>query len=226
MTFLSRSSAISSLPSKETQLYLVDLKNIKNAEVSQAKTLLDRETFERANRCIFLKDRQRKIVVYAALRFYLEGLIGQKASDIKLLRTSCGKPYVKERPVHFNISHTRQYAMLSFHPYFPIGVDIEQVRKTSNVLELADLFMHPDEKIQMLDSGDVIDYFFSLWSCKEAFLKAKGISFDQLPKWNLEMDFSYNNYQSVSSKHDIYLYGETIKSHKIAVCIDREKALI
>lgn len=223
MTFLSRSKALSFPNLEEAQLYLIDLRNIRDTEVIHAETFFDKETADRANRHIFLEDRHKRTVVYAVLRFYLEKLIGQKSSEIKILRDSYGKPYLKGLPVHFSISHTEQYAVLAFHPYFPIGVDIEHVRDISNVLEMSDLFMHHREKAKMFRFIDTIDYFFSLWCSKEAFLKAKEINFDQLPNWNLGINFSFGGYECFSSKHGIYLYGKTIRSHKIAVCIDKKR---
>ncbi|MCB9092749.1 MAG: 4'-phosphopantetheinyl transferase superfamily protein [Halobacteriovoraceae bacterium] len=204
---------------------MIDLRKIRDTEVTHAETLLDKETADRANRHIFLEDRHKRIIVYAVLRFYLEKLIGQKSSEIKILRDSYGKPYLKGLPVHFSISHTEQYAVLAFHPYFPIGIDIEHVRNILNLLEISDLFMHHEEKAKMFHCKDIIGYFFSLWSSKEAFLKAKEIQFDQLPKWNLDINFSFGGYECFSSKQDIYLYGKTIRSHKIAVCVD-EKAVL
>ena len=225
MTFLTRSSTIFLSHFKEAQFYLIDLKKIQNLEVLQAKKLLDKESLNKANKHIFREDRQKKILIYAFLRFYLASLTGQKASKIRLLRDSYGKPYIKGLPIHFNISHTKQYAVLAFHPCLPIGVDIEQVRNIPDILTVADLFMHQHEKRQLIDSKDPLNYFFSLWCAKEAFLKVTSISFDQLPNWHLDIGLNHDNKPFMSLKHNIYLYKEKVKSHKLAVCVENRKII-
>lgn len=218
MIFLSRSQSLSLPDFKEAQFYLINLQVIQDAEVENAQELLDAESLSRANRHIFREDQHRAILVHAFLRFHLENLIKQKASEIKILRDAVGKPYIMGTPIHFNLSHTKQYALLAFHSHCPIGVDIEQVQNISDLLNVADRFMHPSEKSQMSHSTDPHDYFFSLWCAKEAFLKATGISFDQLPDWCLNDNLSHDTTLFTSINHKIYVYKDIVESHKLAVC--------
>lgn len=218
MTFLCRSRSICLPQFKEAQFYLIDLQNIQEAEVEEAKRLLDAESLHRANRRILLEDRQKAIIVQGFLRFYLENFIKQKASQIKILRDISDKPYVMDTPIHFNLSHTKQYAFIAFHPHRAIGVDIELIQNIPDFLKVADLFMHPSEKSQMIHPQDPLDYFFSLWCAKEAFLKTVGISFDQLPDFCLNLEKSQNNYLCTTVNHQIYVYRDIIESHKLAVC--------
>ncbi len=213
-----RSQSLSLPDFKEAQFYLIDLEEIEDAEVETAIGFLDEESLHRANKRVFREDRHRAILIHAWLRFYLERLINQKASEIKIERDPFGKPYIPGFPIHFNLSHTKRYALLAFDFYHPIGVDIEQIHAIPDFLKIADLFMHPYEKRKLVRSDNSRDYFFSLWCAKEAFLKTVGIGFDELSEWCLDADLSNENQVFSSRNCEIYVYKDRVESHQLAVC--------
>jgi 4'-phosphopantetheinyl transferase len=85
-----------------------------------------------------------------------------------------GKPAVEGHPdMHFNISHSGDYVVCAVSNVLT-GIDIERIRKINFQVakryfsdgECNDLFSLPDE-LQL-------DYFFTLWTIKESYLKAIG----------------------------------------------------
>lgn len=215
MHFLSRSRSLCFPQLPEVQLFVVDFQDIRDKEVEEAKEFLDEESLERAKRNIFKENQNKSILTHAILRYYLEAFTKQPAAKIKILRTPRGKPYMANFPIHFNLSHTSQYALLGFHPYSPIGVDIEQMRNDLDFSKIADLFMHPSEKEKMDLNKNPIDNFFNLWCAKEALLKAKDGSFAELPL--LYLDTTDNN-QFISKPYEIRVYSQCIELHKLAIC--------
>jgi phosphopantetheinyl transferase len=187
MTFLSRSHSLSLPPFEEAHFWVIDLHAIQEKEVEEALKFLNQEAIDRANKLIFLEDRHRSIIVHAILRIYLEQITKKKP---EILRDAFGKPYLKGHDLHFNISHTKQYAFLGFYPHHPIGVDIEQ-------------------------SHIPLDLPFE-WCAMEAFLKAKGSGFAMNPLPDLRK--ASNCY--ISQDCNIYVYDDQIKGHKLAVCLD------
>ena len=86
-----------------------------------------------------------------------------------------GKPSLANNEFHFNISHTNGAAVCATSVDGSIGIDIERVRKL-RPQEFKRFFTRPE-----LDFiGDDIHRFITLWSRKEALMKAdgRGISMD------------------------------------------------
>ena len=75
------------------------------------------------------------------------------------------KPYIPDSNIHFNLSHSEQYAICAISNY-EIGCDIEKMKKDRNK-KIAERFFHEKES---KDEGD----FYRLWTLKESFIKATG----------------------------------------------------
>ncbi len=77
--------------------------------------------------------------------------------------------------LHFNVSHSGDYALYAISPDLEVGVDVElpRGRRTD---ALARRFFAPGEQARLfaLDEPARATAFFKLWTCKEAFLKATG----------------------------------------------------
>ena len=79
----------------------------------------------------------------------------------------------------FNWSHSGDVALLAVArgpAGFQIGVDVEVVRPRSRAMELARRFFAPEETAELneLADADRLGGFLSLWTAKEAVLKAHG----------------------------------------------------
>lgn len=116
-----------------------------------------------------------------ALHHYRNQLLSQQlecslqASDFA--QTHHGKPYLKHYPaVAFNHSHSAlHYALVSSTSVQDLGVDIEDLERVVRFEALAKHAFHPDEfKLwQQLDYDR--EYWFKVWTTKEAVLKASGL---------------------------------------------------
>ncbi|MCC9019513.1 MULTISPECIES: 4'-phosphopantetheinyl transferase superfamily protein [Flavobacterium] len=82
-----------------------------------------------------------------------------------------GKPFYSGGK-KFNISHSGSFVTVAFSDK-EIGIDIEKCSDfdISTVLD----YLHVQEKEFILDANDSSDAFFTVWTRKEAYLKAKGI---------------------------------------------------
>ena len=84
-----------------------------------------------------------------------------------------GKPFLAGFDnVHFNLSHSGTYAVCAFDSD-PVGIDIERIKPVK--AGIAERFFSSEEQ-QFLDacSVDKAKAFFTVWTRKEAFLKAVG----------------------------------------------------
>ena len=163
----------------EVQLWRVDLEAI-GAEESRWQTVLSSDETARASRFHFPRDRQRFVASRAFLRTILAGYL---AVDPKAISFSYSK---KEKPslgpahavsdVTFNVSHSGGVALFAITRRRDIGVDVEQVRRDSDLNAIARRFFsaHEQSQLAVMVPEERIDAFFRCWTRKEAYIKATG----------------------------------------------------
>ncbi|HEY4291492.1 4'-phosphopantetheinyl transferase family protein [Luteibacter sp.] len=109
----------------------------------------------------------------------LRGYVGDEAVPIE--RGEHGKPYfpAPHDTLGFNWSHSGDVALLALgrgSAGFEVGVDVEAVRPRARALELSQRFFAPPEtaRLQGLPEPERLQGFLTLWTAKEAVLKAHG----------------------------------------------------
>ena len=90
----------------------------------------------------------------------------------EILLDAAGKPYLKDIPLHFSLSHSGRYAACAVSDR-PIGLDI-QIR-TAWDPALTARFFTEDEQLFLRRSQESDRDFTALWCRKEAFLKVTGL---------------------------------------------------
>ena len=87
-----------------------------------------------------------------------------------------GKPFLKQKQLQFNVSHTEDTALYAFTPQQVIGIDLEYLGKETEYKQIAQRFFTPAEAelINNATPPDCQRLFFHLWTVKEAYLKAIG----------------------------------------------------
>lgn len=88
----------------------------------------------------------------------------------EILRTEKGKPYFKEAPVEFSVSHTAAL-WVCLMDREPVGVDVQCVRKC-RAEQIASRYFTPDEREYIKRMGEA--GFFQIWARKEAYVKFTG----------------------------------------------------
>ena len=91
-----------------------------------------------------------------------------------------GKPYIKDRHVFFNISHSASYIALSLSNEIECGIDIETIKDRVNLDNLAKRVLKPCEyqtfnDKKLISNECALNYFYNIWTIKEALLKHSGI---------------------------------------------------
>lgn len=91
-------------------------------------------------------------------------------------RPSVAGPETAE-PVHFNLSHTRGMVVLALGRDPLVGVDVEPIDRTVDVLPIVDRFFSTTEAaaLRALPVERHRDRFLALWTLKEAYIKARGM---------------------------------------------------
>ena len=150
--------------------------------VCSLEKILSEDERERAGRFHFSRDRARFTAGRAALRILLGAYLGKPAREVALEAASSGKPRLaagEAGAVSFNVSHSRELALLAFTAGREVGVDVEFADPALAWAEVAPGFCTGSEleQLRALPKGGARERFFKIWTAKEARLKASGEGF-------------------------------------------------
>jgi 4'-phosphopantetheinyl transferase len=155
------------------------------AHLPSQRTLVDRANFvlsaderERIGKFRFEAHRERALLTRGILRFLLGAYSRTAPEQLVFVYGPHGKPAVDtSNPLHFNTSHSGDYAAFAFTRLGDVGVDIELVRNDlTRREEIAAKYFAPGEREQLRNvmESQRTQAFFELWTRKEAFVKARG----------------------------------------------------
>jgi len=172
-------------------------------------------------------DRDRYIISHAYLRILLSKYYPLIQKDEwKFKVNKYGKPEISNECsyyIYFNISHTETCAYLIFSTYPSCGIDVETYKKINLKKEMLNLIFTNEEKKEFTLYENKIEFFYILWTLKEAYLKAKGVGFFE----NMSnVDFSYyfsknlNNFFVNNNTEYYWVYKN--KDHILSIAILNE----
>ena len=168
------SPASPSIENDEVHLWKVDL----SATVPDVR-LLSRDEHERAARFHFEKDRQHFKASRSALRMILSRYLNLPPESLEFAQTEYGKPFLtnlEAAGVLFNLSHSGEVALIAVAREREVGVDVEFMRADFATNEVAEHFFSMAEiyTLSGLEPKLRAQAFFSCWTRKEAYVKARG----------------------------------------------------
>lgn len=171
------------------RIWLIDL-DAPGAEDGAA--LLSSDETARAARFAFDRHRRRFIAGRAALRRILGTEIGHAPETLIFAYSPAGKPSLDGAAapaVHFNLSHSDQWALMAVTRLGAVGVDIEKARPLPDVLRLAETAFSAAEleELRTMPESRRQEAFFAGWTRKEAYLKARGDSLAGLKQFDVSL---------------------------------------
>ena len=143
--------------------------------VAALRSILSPDETIRAARFHFERDRHRFAVARGALRSLLGCYLSLSPAQVQINYSPRGKPAVSS-PLHFNLSHSGELALLAVTRIGEIGVDVEHIRPVKDAGHIAERFFSPRESaaFKSLPRLKKPAAFFNLWTRKESWLKATG----------------------------------------------------
>lgn len=146
--------------------------------VENLRSMLSKDEQQRAARFKLERDRTRFIVVRGTLRKLLERYTGLSLNKHSFHYGRYGKPALPANSIiYFNLAHSQDLVLYAFARERELGIDVECVRPEFADEEIAARYLSPRELslLRALPSERRAERFFSYWTCKEAYLKAKGM---------------------------------------------------
>lgn len=175
---------------RDVRVYYINLKGIADWECKYFMNKLNDEE----------KNRAAKMVPSVAKKFIACRAIGKQAlcdqlniNNVTFSYLKYGKPYIQHyQDIYFNISHSKDLAVLGISLVAPIGIDIEFIDQAFEWKDLMNLLMSKEEKSWILKENSICR-FFAIWTMKEAILKQKGegITFGHFPKIEIRKNSFY-----------------------------------
>ncbi len=173
----------------------------------------------RADRCRIPYPQFQFIVIRGILRQLLSRYVGIPAKALQFEKLEHGKPALTNSvlfPVQFNVSHTKDLALIAITSHHAVGVDVERIDRTISDHEIAKRYFSTRESsyLSSLTPAERSQQFFSLWTCKEAYLKMQGTGITGgLAKCEIVLDPHYRQGEPLRwIQHDA---GEPIPLHSI-----------
>jgi 4'-phosphopantetheinyl transferase len=149
-------------------------------DLDGGRELLSPDERERAARFHFEQHRRRYLIAHIALHRILSRYLQIDPAQLSFELGSNGKPNLPaalgSSGIEFNLSHSNEMALLAVNRVGEVGVDLEYVKPGFKFEEIAEGFFTAREVVALrgLPSELQRQAFFKCWTCKEAFLKAKG----------------------------------------------------
>jgi 4'-phosphopantetheinyl transferase len=136
---------------------------------------------DRAGKFYFMPDRARYVIGRGLCRILLGRCLGIPPERLSFAYGPKGKPKLAEElqqsQLHFNVTHSGDFVLVALAYRYELGVDVELIERDVEVDGIAQQFFSANERASLI--ADVPadrkhDAFFTCWTRKEAYLKARG----------------------------------------------------
>ena len=152
------------------------------ATLAECRELLSEDERERAARFRFPEHQRRYVAARGCVRQLLACYLGgQDAASLRFAYGPAGKPELAGGGVHFNLSHSGEWALLAVSKE-TVGVDLEQIRTLDYDAVGREVFT-ADDRVALAHAPEEqkAATFFRLWVRREAQLKACGTGLGEPP---------------------------------------------
>jgi 4'-phosphopantetheinyl transferase len=134
----------------------------------------------KAGRFRFSRDQHRYVISHGLLRTILGAYVEEGPSELIFEKTNSGKPFLATKTrkgrIQFNMTHSEDVVCYIMSRENEVGIDIEYVKPNFDWYSIAKVYFtfHEMSLLESLPGDEQIRTFFTLWTRKEALLKATG----------------------------------------------------
>ena len=169
------------LSANEIHLWVIDVNNQRlNNNHSYLNKILDVKEKEKLTRYLLDGHKKRFLYSRSMLKLLISNYLHVEPHRISIKYNERGKPELEEKNnlinLNFNISHSHELIIFVFTLENSIGVDIEYIDKSRDIMGIAKKFFSKDEYSCISKYKDDLQFriFYILWTFKEALLKCCG----------------------------------------------------
>lgn len=195
------------LEENETHLWWVYADQVRDPALLRRQfAILSEREQQQQQRFRFEKGRHQYLVSHALVRETLSRYAPVAPAEWSFSTNRYGRPAIAEPAefthLRFNLSHADGMAVVALARDRDVGVDVENVTRQGQLLEIADRFFSPAEvrQLHQVDFSHRRSMFFEFWTLKEAYIKARGMGL-AIPLDSFSFDLS-NSANPAISFHD------------------------
>jgi len=150
------------------------------ALLAEYRELLDDDERGRLSRYHVPADARAFLASHALVRTALSEFADQPPKSWRFRRNQYGRPEIDPPGAHglrFNLAHTRELVGCIVSRGAEVGIDLESPRDLGDLLAIAQRFFAQEEAalLRTLPPEKQAPYFLSIWTLKEAYVKARGM---------------------------------------------------
>lgn len=189
-----------------TKLYLFDIKNYLKSDNEKFK-LIPPSFKKRIDRYKDEYDKLRSSIGYYLLVKYLKEDFGIEINDEDILTNKFDKPYIKNNPIYFSISHSLNFVgvLLSDNE---CGLDIQHDDNLTHEKLAKKILL--DKEYEMYEKNR--DILFKKWVQIEAYYKKMGTG---IKYNNLDISIDYMVYEIFDNQNNKYYLSATAKFENV-----------
>lgn len=189
-----------------TKLYLFDIKNYLKSDNEKIK-LIPPSFKKRIDRYKDEYDKLKSSIGYYLLIKYLKEDFGIEINDENILTNKFDKPYIKNNPIYFSISHSLNFVgvLLSDNE---CGLDIQHDDNLTHEKLAKRILL--DKEYEMYEKNR--DILFKKWVQIEAYYKKMGTG---IKYNNLDISIDYMVYEIFDNQNNKYYLSATAKFEKV-----------
>lgn len=167
--------------SREVHLWLLAPGEVGDEELAAAEALIDERERARHERYLFAPDRRLFLISHAFLRLTLSRYAEVAPQGWRFGENAHGRPELAgpagAPALCFSLSHTRGLVACLVSREAEAGVDVESLRPLDGLESVARCSFSAQEQraLQELPEAARPEQFFTLWTLKEAYAKARGL---------------------------------------------------
>lgn len=194
-----------SLAKNEIHVWYTKPQNLLNNEtlLSRYANLLTAQETAKQQRYKFAKDRHDALITRAFIRDLLSYYAEVQPQAWQFEKGEKDKPEVVNAPIplRFNISHTKNLITCAVTLTDDIGIDVENISRTNDILSIAERYFSQQESTELFSLPEFkqTSRFFDYWTLKESYIKAWGLGLS-IP---LD-DFSFKVNDEIQTSNDIF----------------------
>jgi len=165
----------------QVDIWLTRLSGIGDDLLRRYEQLMSESEHVRWRRFLVAHAQLQHLVARALIRTTLSRYFDVPPQSWRFAANRYGRPHVTEprqfRHVRFNLSHTGGLVVCAVAKARAIGIDVENIRRESELADLAARVFSPVELSSFLQSAPQMqrEIFFAYWTLKEAYIKARGM---------------------------------------------------
>jgi len=163
-------------------LYLCEPESITDPSlINRYHRLMTPREAEKQARFHFPRHRHQYLVTRALVRTVLSRYAPVAPEAWRFEENEYGRPHIAaahgQSGLRFNLSHTDGLIVCAVTRDAEIGVDVENISRGGDLVQIADRFFSPSEvaDLHKVPTDRQEDRFFDYWTLKESYIKARGM---------------------------------------------------